>query len=136
MRSGILLICFCVAGVPPLWSQDHQLVGKSLSELQQWHYTTDIRSKRPAAVLGSPFWLKPNDQTTIPDLKSAILRPSAMPIVYSYEQLAFFCRIDVQLEKSVGIPVKFRLGDVQAVEQMEKQSALVPNWQTQIPRKN
>lgn len=136
MRSGILLIFLCMAGAPIMWSQNHHLVGKSLSELQQWSSTADIRLKRPAALLNPSFWLQPSDQPTIPDLKSALLRPSAMPIVYSYEQLAFFCRIDVQLEKSVGIPVKFRLGDVQAVEQMEKQSALAPNWQAQIPRKN
>ncbi len=34
-------------------------------------------------------------------------------------ELAFFCRIEVQLEKSSKIPVRFRLGEVQAVDAKE-----------------
>ncbi|MCB0706970.1 MAG: hypothetical protein KDC34_16760 [Saprospiraceae bacterium] len=32
---------------------------------------------------------------------------------------AFFCRLEWQLEKSIQVPVKFRLGDVQYVDQLE-----------------
>lgn len=38
---------------------------------------------------------------------------------WSYEELAFFCKIEVQLEKVAKIPVKFRLGEVQYVERLE-----------------
>jgi len=34
-------------------------------------------------------------------------------------ELAFFCRIEVKLEKSSKIPVRFRLGEVQAVDAKE-----------------
>ena len=34
-------------------------------------------------------------------------------------ELAFFCKIEVELEKSSKIPVRFRLGEVQAVDAKE-----------------
>ena len=38
---------------------------------------------------------------------------------YSYEDLAFFCKIEVQLENAVKFPVKFRLGSVDYVDYLE-----------------
>lgn len=38
---------------------------------------------------------------------------------WAYEDLAFFCKIEVQLERATKIPIKFRLGEVQQVERME-----------------
>ncbi|MFK7935453.1 MAG: hypothetical protein AB8G22_18200 [Saprospiraceae bacterium] len=38
---------------------------------------------------------------------------------WSYEELAFFCKIEVQMEKAAKLPIKFRLGEVQQVERME-----------------
>lgn len=37
----------------------------------------------------------------------------------SARPLAFFCRIEVFLEKKNGIPIKFRLGDIDKVDQLE-----------------
>ena len=41
------------------------------------------------------------------------------PTTYAYNELAFFCRVEVELEKKVKFPVKFRLGDVNYVDQLE-----------------
>lgn len=41
------------------------------------------------------------------------------PVVYCYQDIGFFCKIDVQLEKAVKLPVKFRLGTVQYVNKLE-----------------
>lgn len=38
---------------------------------------------------------------------------------YSYEDLAIFCKLEVKMEKASGFPVKFRLGEVHYVEQLE-----------------
>lgn len=38
---------------------------------------------------------------------------------YKMEELAFFCRLEVQLEKVTKIPVRFRIGDVQQVDYLE-----------------
>lgn len=37
----------------------------------------------------------------------------------SVRPLALFCRIEVFLEKKNGIPIKFRLGDIDKVDQLE-----------------
>jgi hypothetical protein len=37
----------------------------------------------------------------------------------STRPLALFCRIEVFLEKKNGIPIKFRLGDIDKVDQLE-----------------
>ncbi len=41
------------------------------------------------------------------------------PYAYKVEDLAFFCRLEVQLEKATKIPVRFRIGDVQQVDYLE-----------------
>jgi hypothetical protein len=38
---------------------------------------------------------------------------------YSYDKLAFFCKLEVQLEQQCHNPIKFRLGDVQYVDWLE-----------------
>lgn len=38
---------------------------------------------------------------------------------YSYDDLAIFCKLEVKMEKASGFPVKFRLGEVNYVEQLE-----------------
>ncbi len=42
-----------------------------------------------------------------------------MPAAYAYKDLAFFCKIEVKLEKAVKLPVKFRLGSVDYVDYLE-----------------
>ncbi len=36
-----------------------------------------------------------------------------------YDHLAFFCKVELRLEKVAKIPVKFRLGDVDYVDELE-----------------
>lgn len=44
---------------------------------------------------------------------------STIPRIYSYRELAFFCKLEVQLERRTSIPIKFRLGDVLYVDYLE-----------------
>lgn len=56
----------------------------------------------------------------------SILSPSQQqpnPAAYAYKDLAFFCKIEVQLEKAVKLPVKFRLGSVDYVDYLEGKRA-------------
>lgn len=41
------------------------------------------------------------------------------PYAYDAQHLAFFCRLEVRLEKATKIPVRFRIGDVQQVDYLE-----------------
>lgn len=45
--------------------------------------------------------------------------PSQVPQAWSYHDLAFFCRLEVKLEKATNLPIKFRLGEVQYAENRE-----------------
>jgi hypothetical protein len=47
-------------------------------------------------------------------LRVELLRPA-----YRYEDLAFFCRLEVKMEQALRFPVKFRLGDVPYVDWLE-----------------
>lgn len=59
----------------------------------------------------------------LPSLKSLILStPSEqiyIPSSYSFQELAFFCKIEVQLEQQTKFPIKFRLGDIDSVDKKE-----------------
>lgn len=55
----------------------------------------------------------------LPREKSDIAQKMPVPLVYSYDKLAFFCKVDVQLENAVKFPVKFRLGSVEYVDYLE-----------------
>ena len=45
--------------------------------------------------------------------------PTRLPQAWSYHDLAFFCRLEVKLEKATNLPIKFRLGEVQYAENRE-----------------
>ncbi len=47
------------------------------------------------------------------------LQITPIPKAYSYEDLAVFCKLEVQLEKTLKFPVKIRLGEVNYVEMLE-----------------
>lgn len=81
--------------------------------------------------------IRPQQPYTLPELGVKNLsfspqlrldKPSALPLflatsqvrnVYRYEDLAIFCRLEVKAERAAGFPVKFRLGEVNYVEQLE-----------------
>jgi hypothetical protein len=53
-----------------------------------------------------------------------VVMPPTLPSPWSYQQLGLFCKVDVQLERRIRMPVLFRLGDVQQVEAWEGKGAL------------
>ena len=46
-------------------------------------------------------------------------QPRAVPSVFSVETLPFFCKIEYKMGFNKKLPIKFRLGDVQYVDEME-----------------
>ncbi|MEM7574184.1 MAG: hypothetical protein AAF433_14855 [Bacteroidota bacterium] len=53
-------------------------------------------------------------QSYLANQESSIANPS-----FPLPHLAFFCRIEVELEKAVKMPVRFRLGSVDYVDYLE-----------------
>jgi hypothetical protein len=50
-----------------------------------------------------------------------------LPASWDYGSLGLFCKLDVQFERHLPLPVLFRLGDVQRVEAWEGKGPL-RNW--------
>lgn len=95
-----------------------RIEGKSLLELRQ--------GRNPLLSLPEVFVPFSNGAYLAPFIQSLPRRNSDMqglepslPKAYRYKDLAFFCRIEVQMEQAFKFPVKFRLGEVQYVERME-----------------
>ena len=64
----------------------------------------------------------PESKTFAPSLTSfqfTNVGKQANDCAYDYNDLAFFCKIEVKLEKALKLPVKFRLGSVQYVDYLE-----------------
>jgi hypothetical protein len=56
-----------------------------------------------------------------PSPKQSMQMP--VPQAWCYSDLAFFCKIEVKMEKAIRFPVKFRLGDVGYVDRLEGKRA-------------
>ncbi|MEN0003669.1 MAG: hypothetical protein AAF798_05985 [Bacteroidota bacterium] len=96
-----------------------QLSGKSLIELRRTTIElADLNWSRP--LFGPTTWAATSTSVEAsPFLSSQILRPNHTPNAYSYQDLAFFCKLEVQMEKKARFPIKFRLGEVQYVDKLE-----------------
>jgi hypothetical protein len=53
------------------------------------------------------------------NFENQFFQPAHLPKAYCYADLAFFCKVEVRMEKSLRIPVKFRLGNVEYVDYLE-----------------
>lgn len=67
------------------------------------------------SVLNSDIFYKSFPRGDDFNLNSTI----SFPKLYTYDDLALFCKVEVRLEKAATFPVKFRLGDVNYVDQLE-----------------
>lgn len=52
----------------------------------------------------------------------------AAPKVYDYHALGMFCKFDVGLDKGSKIPLRFRLGTVGAVDELERKGPTRYNY--------
>lgn len=88
---------------------DHtQLARPSLSANGGWRTSralapSPIRRKASALPLAAYFQASPQAQVS----------------AYRYQDLALFCKLEVLMERRAGLPIKVRLGEVNAVEKLE-----------------
>ena len=52
-------------------------------------------------------------------VKKIDLLPNKIPSIFSVETLPFFCKIEYKMGLNKKLPLKFRLGDVQYVDELE-----------------
>jgi hypothetical protein len=112
LKMKQLIICSVLLLIG--FSANAQISGKSIPELRQ-----------AAAAPFQPSIVPAFHYSNFPLLQLSKLKPNfphsnpTVPIVYSYNNLAFFCKIEVKMEKAAKLPIKFRLGDVDYVDRLE-----------------
>ncbi|HRH38222.1 MAG TPA: hypothetical protein PK760_07750 [Flavobacteriales bacterium] len=75
----------------------------------------------PAAAQ-RPLPMEPLRTDTIPKVH---LDRTSLPSFYDYQKLGVFCKLDVQLEKHLPLPVRFRLCDPMLVDAWEGKGPLL-----------
>ncbi len=51
--------------------------------------------------------------------KDNALKVNTIPLAYNYKSLAFFCKMEVKLDKKVSTPIRFRLGSLEYANWLE-----------------
>ncbi|MBI5916396.1 MAG: hypothetical protein HY842_13550 [Bacteroidetes bacterium] len=80
----------------------------------KWVKTNPGLPMHPVSLLFSG-----NPSTLLPGQKNLLATWPYLPAAWCYHDLAFFCKLEVKMEKAVRFPVKFRLGDVEYVDRLE-----------------
>ena len=107
MKKIVLIACLLPI-LPALATA--QKVGLSLNNLK-------APSKLPPQY--STVFLQKNTTKSVDNQTVSIKKPMLVPSVFSVDALPFFCKIEYKMGLNQKIPVKFRLGDVQYVDQLE-----------------
>ena len=99
-----------------------QLIGQTTNETkqiasyqilkQQLNYKSEYFIKR-----STNNWVF--STTTTKENTSLFSYTSTIPSAYSYNDLAIFCKLEIQLEQKTKIPIKFRLGEFNHIEKLE-----------------
>lgn len=109
--GSFLLILIGLSQAAPAKAQttDWQIAGKSLPQL--------LKQEDPPVFITRLNLLPPLNSGvgTYPSMPAR----QQIPMAYQYDELGFFCKVEVQLEKHIRIPIKIRLGEVQYVERLE-----------------
>jgi hypothetical protein len=90
-----------------------QTVGLSMDR-----FKTVVLPTKGTPQYKSVFLTKNGLKTTDNQLLIAT-KPKQIPSVFSVEALPFFCKIEYKMGLNKSLPVKFRLGDVQYVDELE-----------------
>ena len=113
-RCFKILILFLFFGINSAHAQVGLHIENSTESFQLRKHVLNIPSIYPTFILYSDYSFQ-NPLTFNSNLNNIIQQPK----IYDYHNLALFCKLEVQLEKATKFPVKFRLGDVEYVDQLE-----------------
>lgn len=112
----LFLLCLLLAGLNQGFTQSEwtKVQDQNLVELRR-----SLNQKPEFSLLDkfsiSSVWETPNPTAH----KPASLAAAPVPPAWNYQELAFFCKLEVKMEKALQLPVKVRLGEVHTVEKME-----------------
>ena len=111
MKKLTFIVGFCFVSYLLQGQLSFSPISKNLSQLKSQKHIDKLSFSKS---LPSPKYLAGNYA------KGNTTRQQSQPLAYAYKDLAFFCKIEVQLEKSIKMPIKFRLGSVDYVDYLEK----------------
>lgn len=116
MKHLILTLLF---SAPLLtYAQQLTIAGHSLPELRQ---ERAVQTPSPSLSQSVKYLQlrQAGEQAKLPLEEVMLHSPHQQPQTWSYQDLAFFCKLEVKLEKATNLPIKFRLGEVQYAENRE-----------------
>ncbi len=108
--NWFFIFCFSLLSHVAPGQADYTISGKSIAALNS--APTTVLKVNPG-FLSLPLYAMTSTKQQPPSLSQQFLAP------YDVKDIAFFCRLEVKLEKKIGLPFKFRLGEVQYTERME-----------------
>jgi hypothetical protein len=106
-----ILILFCLLSLSYLSTA--QTIGLSLNNVKKTIPSVGIPPQYPSVFLPK------NRLNTLQNPKVDAQKTAQVPSVFSVEALPFFCKIEYKMGLNKKLPVKFRLGDVQYVDELE-----------------
>lgn len=113
-KATIGVVAFCCCSAIIFGQNPSTIIGKSIYELRT-ESMAQVRMKLPDF---SYFSFKPKSLST-PLSSLANVPQYQAPKLYAYQDLAFFCRLEVKMDKASKMPVRFRLGSVDYVNRLE-----------------
>jgi hypothetical protein len=90
-----------------------QTVGLTIDKLKTANFTS-----KGTPQYRSPFFVKKLFEN-VDNQSISLEKPKQIPSVFSVEALPFFCKIEYKMGLNKKMPIKFRLGDVQYVDELE-----------------
>lgn len=110
--SGFLVV-FLLMFFASMNGQAPVVPGIGISGFKKTHYQTTAKPFQ--SRFARPVYLKAEDHTPAPAFKLLNL-----PTVATYvNNLGFFCRYELKMDKVLAIPLRFRLGSREYVDRME-----------------
>jgi hypothetical protein len=113
-----LLFIACLATARTAAQSSHRIAGKSIVALRQEEVAVPMQHRLLQQSFMPLYYPLFRFRGQAPGA-SAAERSPALLRAFSPSDLAFFCRLEFKLEKTVRFPVKIRLGEVQYVDQLE-----------------
>ncbi|MEN0046179.1 MAG: hypothetical protein AAF806_03860 [Bacteroidota bacterium] len=108
LASGFTI--FCIIGSQA--QSTYQISGKSLLELKQEQVSELLLFSTHSRLLPLSF------TNTIPQNLTQKIQALSLSETY-WEELGFFCKMEIKMEQKSRFPVKFRLGTVDYVDRLE-----------------
>ena len=119
MKKNHILLLMLFIGHLAFCQEDMAIQGKSIPELWQVK-NQDFVIPNSHLFINYKEAMNTPPVALLPFFKQTPYHPTpSMPKAWTYEHLAFFCKLEVQMEKITQLPIKVRLGEVQEVERME-----------------